>query len=72
MITFLIILGPGGRRLVQHTLAHPAVYLDTWAIRLFPEEDSALGRRFRIALRRAGGTLMLSHLGAGEATMARP
>jgi hypothetical protein len=72
MITFLTILGPDDRRLVQQALTHPVVYLDTWAIRLFSEEDPALGHRFRTALRRAGGTLMLSHLSVGEFTFDDP
>jgi hypothetical protein len=66
MISFLTILGPDGRRLVQQKLTHPGVYLDTWAIRLFAEIDPALGERFRAALQRAGGTLVISHLSVGE------
>ncbi len=66
MISFPIVLGPDGRKLVQQRLTHPAVDLDTWAIRLFAEGNPALGERFRAALRRVGGTLVISHLSVGE------
>jgi hypothetical protein len=66
MIIFPVILGADGGRLVKQTLTHPAVYLDTWAIRLFAEDEPALGERFRAALLRVGGTLVVSHLSVGE------
>jgi hypothetical protein len=66
MITFPMILGPVGRRLVQQRLIHPAVYLDTWAVRLFAEDDLAAGDRFRQALHRIGGTLVVSDLSLGD------
>lgn len=72
MITFPTILGPDGRRLVQQVLTRPSVYLDTWAIRLFAEDDPALGAQFRAALIRAGGTVMLSHLSLAEFTFDDP
>jgi hypothetical protein len=68
MITFPKILGPDGRSIVVQTLTHPAIYLDTWALRAFAEGEPTLGRRFREALLRAHGTLMLSHLSSGEFT----
>jgi hypothetical protein len=43
MITFPIILAANGERIVQQRLTHPAMYLDTWAIRYFAED--ALHRR---------------------------
>jgi hypothetical protein len=70
MISFPTILGPDGNPLVVQTLTHPAVYLDTWAIRLFAEDEPALGARFRDALLRVSGTLMLSHLSIAEFTFA--
>jgi hypothetical protein len=69
MIDFPCILGPDGRPLVRQTLTHPAVFLDTWALRLFAEDDRELGRRFRDALVTARGTLVLSHLSLGEFTV---
>ena len=66
MIHFPVILGPDGRLLVQQRLTHPAVYLDTWAHRHFAEDDPAAGDRFRTALLRAGGTLVLSDLNLGD------
>jgi len=66
MITFPTILGPDGRRLVQQRLLRPAIYLDTWAIRLFAEDDPSIGNRFRTALLRAGGTLVISDLNVGD------
>ena len=66
MIHFPVILGPDGRLLVQQRLTHPAVYLDTWAHRDFAEDDPAAGDRFRTALLRAGGTLVLSDLNLGD------
>jgi hypothetical protein len=66
MISFPTILGPDGNRLVQQKLIHPAAYLDTWAIRFFAEYDPASGERFRTALLRAGGTLVLSDLNLGD------
>ncbi len=74
MIEFMRIVGRDGRPFVRQVLTHPSVYLDTWAIRLFAEDDPALGARFRAALHRAGGTLMLSHPSVGEFTYddARP
>jgi hypothetical protein len=68
MIVFPTILGPDGNRLVQQRLTHPAVYLDTWAVRLFAEDEPVLGDRFRNALLRSGGTLVLSHINVGEFT----
>jgi hypothetical protein len=71
MIDFLSVLGPDGRPIVRQRLTHPAVYLDTWALRLFAEDDPhGLRARFREALVRAGGTLMLSSLNVGEFTFA--
>jgi hypothetical protein len=49
-------------------LTRPAIYLDTWALRLFAEAEPALGQRFREALSRARGTLMLSLMSFGEFT----
>lgn len=66
MISFPTILGPDGRRLVQQRLIRPAVYFDTWAIRLFAEDDSPMRDRFRDALLRAGGTLVVSDLNLGD------
>jgi hypothetical protein len=67
MIEFLDILGPDERQLVLQRLTHSAVYLDTWAIRLFAEDEvPGLGAGFRAALTRSGGTLMLSSLNVGE------
>ena len=68
MIEFPVILGPDDRPIVMQKNVHPAIYLDTWALRLFAEEEPALGQRFREALLRAGGTLMLSHMSFGEFT----
>jgi hypothetical protein len=68
MIEFPVILGPDGRPMIVQKLAHPAIYLDTWALRLFAEGQPALGQRFREALMRARGTLMLSHMSFGEFT----
>jgi hypothetical protein len=68
MINFPVILGPNGDSIVTQTNTHPAVYLDTWALRLFAEGEPALGRRFKEALLRARGTLMLSLLSFGEFT----
>ncbi len=62
MIEFSPLLGPDGRPLVRQTLTHPAVYLDTWALRTFAESPPALGARFREAVIRARGSLVLSHL----------
>jgi hypothetical protein len=42
------------------------VYLDTWAVRLFAEDDLATGDRFREALHRIGGTLVVSDLSLGN------
>lgn len=67
MINFPAILGPDGRRLVQQKLIHPAVYLDTWAIRLFAD-NVVMGDRFRAALLNANGTLVLSDLNIGDFT----
>jgi hypothetical protein len=68
MIEFPVILGPDGRPIVMQKNTHPAVYLDTWALRLFAEGEPALGQRFRDALLRVRGTLMLSLLSFGEFT----
>jgi hypothetical protein len=65
MISFPTILGSDGRKLVLQRLVHPAVYFDTWAIRLFAENDP-IGDRFRTALLRAGGTLVISDLNVGD------
>jgi hypothetical protein len=43
MITFPSILAANGLPFVMQTLTHPAVYLDTWALRQFAEGDRALG-----------------------------
>ena len=72
MIDFPRILGADGRPIVRQSLTHPAVYLDTWAIRLFAEDNPALGTRFREALKRAGGTLILSDLNMSEFTFDDP
>src|ERR1700683_4764433 len=66
MINFPKILGPAGRNFVEQRLLHPAVYLDTWAIRLFAEGDASNRGRFRSALLRASGTLVISDLTLGE------
>jgi hypothetical protein len=66
MVIFPTILGPDGRRLVHQRLTHPAVYLDTWAIRLFADDPDGVGARLREALARAEGTLMLSSLNVGS------
>jgi hypothetical protein len=66
MITFPSILAANGLPFVMQTLTHPAVYLDTWALRLFAEGDRPLGIRFRQALVSARGTLVLSHLSLAE------
>jgi len=68
VITFPSILDATGRRLVTQNLTHPAVYLDTWALRLFAKDEPALGDRFRAALRATRGTLVLSSLNLGEFT----
>ena len=68
MIEFPVIVGSDGRPIVVQKIAHPAIYLDTWALRLFAEDDHALGERFRNALLGARGTLMLSFLSIGEFT----
>jgi hypothetical protein len=68
MIDFLTIVGPDGRPYVRQALTHPAVYLDTWALRLLAEDNAGLGARFRAALARAGGTLMISSLSFNEFT----
>ncbi len=68
MITFPTILGPDGRSIVTQSLTHPVVYLDTWALRLFAEDEPALGYRFRTALKRTNGALMISHMSIGEFT----
>jgi hypothetical protein len=68
MIDFLLLLAADGRPQVRQELVHPAVYLDTWALRLFAEDDPQLGARFRDALRRARGTLVLSSLSLAEFT----
>jgi hypothetical protein len=68
MIEFPVILGPDGRPIVMQKNVHPAIYLDTWALRLFAEAEPALGQRFREALLRARGTLMLSLMSFGEFT----
>lgn len=72
MISFPPILGPDGRKLVSQSLTHPAVYLDTWAIRLFAEDEPPLGERFHDAVMSVGGTLMLSHLSFAEFTYDDP
>ena len=69
MITFPTILGPDGGQLVLQTLTPPAVYLDTWAIRYFAEDNPGAGSRFRTALLRAGGTLVFSDLNIAEFTL---
>jgi hypothetical protein len=68
MIEFPSILGPDGRPIVMQNLTHPAIYVDTWALRLFAEDKPDLGHRFREALLRVRGTLMLSHMSFGEFT----
>jgi hypothetical protein len=49
MITFPSILAANGLPFVMQTLTHPAVYLDTWALRLLAEGNRPLGIRFREA-----------------------
>ena len=61
MIELLNIVAQNGLRLVRQRLIQPAVYLDTWAI-IDLSENGVLGSRFRDALVRAGGTLVLSPL----------
>jgi hypothetical protein len=61
VIEMLRIVGPDGRPLTRQRLLQPAVYLDTWAIRDL-SESASLASRFRSALLRAGGTLVLSPL----------
>jgi hypothetical protein len=68
MIEFPVILGSDGRPIVWQKITHPAIYLDTWALRLFAEGEPALGQRFKQALLRARGDLMLSHMSFGEFT----
>ena len=68
MIEFPVILGPDGRPIVLQKITHPAIYLDTWALRLFAEDEPLLGQQFRDALLRVRGALMLSHLSLGEFT----
>jgi hypothetical protein len=68
MITFYNVLGPDGRPLVQQRLVQPCIYLDTWAIRLFSEDDQPLGKRFRELLYEIDGTIMLSSLSFFEFT----
>ncbi len=68
MITFPSILAANGQRFVVQNLTCPAVYLDTWALRLFAEDEPALGDRFRTALRAAHGTLVVSSLNLAEFT----
>ncbi len=66
MIGFPVLLGLDGRPIVMQKITHPAIYLDTWALRLFAEGEPALGQRFRAALLRAGGYLMLLHMSANN------
>jgi hypothetical protein len=72
MITFPLILGPDGRPLVRQELTRPSVFLDTWALRLFAEDDLALGERFQKALMTAGGSLVLTDLSLIEFTFDDP
>jgi hypothetical protein len=66
MITFPSIVAANGLPFAMQTLTHPAVYLDTWALRLFAGGDRLLGMRFREAVVSARGTLVLSHLSLAE------
>jgi len=68
VIKFPPLLGPDGRPFVIQQLTHPAVYLDTWALRLFAEDDPVLGARFRNALHQVHGTLVISSLNVAEFT----
>lgn len=54
-----------GEQQMRQTLVAPAVYMDHWAIRKF-SEDPPLRDRFLAALKRAGGTLLLSLHNFGE------
>ena len=61
MIELLTLVGSDGRPFVKQSLIAPAVYLDTWAIRDFAENE-AMGARFRDALITTRGTLFFSSL----------
>jgi hypothetical protein len=52
--------------MVMQRVTHPAVYLDTWALRLFAEERPDLGARLRKAIVNADGTLAISRLSVNE------
>jgi hypothetical protein len=68
MIELFRLLTADGKLQTRQRLVPPAVYLDTWAIREFAENEM-LGTRFRSALLRAGGTLALSDINLIEFTM---
>ena len=61
MIELLRIVAESGQPLVRQRLIQLVVFLDTWAI-IDLSERGVLGSRFRNALHRAGGTLVLSPL----------
>ena len=67
MIELQPIVSTDGRYHVRQQLVPPVVYLDTWAIREFSENE-ALGSRFRGALLRTCGTLALSDINLIEFT----
>src|SRR5690349_15119401 len=60
-------LTPDGSWRVTQKLVQPVVYLDTWAICTF-SEDETLADRFRAALFRHGGTLAVSDINLTEFT----
>jgi hypothetical protein len=67
MIQLLSIVSADHRYSVRQRLVPPVVYLDTWAICSFSENE-ALGDRFRAALHRSRGTLALSDINLIEFT----
>lgn len=67
MIELLSIVATDARYHVRQQLVPPVVYLDTWAICEFSENE-ALGRRLRGSLFRSRGTLALSDINLIEFT----
>jgi hypothetical protein len=57
----------GGLLEVRQSFDFPAIYLDHWAVALF-SRDVDLGARFLRALRRSGGSLVVSTLNFVEVT----
>jgi hypothetical protein len=49
-----------GNALFEQRFDRPAVYLDHWALRELSEK-AAVGNRFTVALKKAGGTLLISY-----------